>query len=86
MAAKGWQRAFDDPDCWDPPLRAGLISRRIDLGQDATQILGSILSRFRQALVGWCIIIERATALGRLWRHESGTYLKLTDSGAALFA
>jgi hypothetical protein len=21
-----------------------------------------------------------------LWRHESGTYLKLTDSGAALFA
>jgi hypothetical protein len=30
--------------------------------------------------------IERATALGWLWRHESGTYLKFTDSGAALFA
>ena len=30
--------------------------------------------------------IERAIALGWLWIHESGTYLKFTDSGAALFA
>jgi hypothetical protein len=30
--------------------------------------------------------IERAIVLGWLWRHESGTYLKFTDSGAALFA
>ncbi len=30
--------------------------------------------------------IARAIALGWLWRHESGTYLKFTDSGAALFA
>jgi hypothetical protein len=30
--------------------------------------------------------IERAVALGWLWLHESGTYLKFTDSGAALFA
>jgi hypothetical protein len=30
--------------------------------------------------------IEPAVALGWLWRHESGTYLKFTDSGAALFA
>jgi hypothetical protein len=29
--------------------------------------------------------IERAKALGWLRRHESGTYLKFTDSGAALF-
>jgi hypothetical protein len=27
--------------------------------------------------------IERAIALGWLWRHESGTYVKFTDSGAA---
>jgi hypothetical protein len=27
--------------------------------------------------------IQRAVALGWLWRHESGTYLKFTDSGAA---
>jgi hypothetical protein len=30
--------------------------------------------------------IERAIALGWLWQHESGTYVKFTDSGAALFA
>jgi len=28
----------------------------------------------------------RAIVLGWLWRHESGTYVKFTDSGAALFA
>jgi len=30
--------------------------------------------------------IERAIALGWIWRHESGTYVKFTDSGTALFA
>jgi hypothetical protein len=30
--------------------------------------------------------IERAIELGWLSRHESGTYVKFTDSGAALFA
>jgi hypothetical protein len=30
--------------------------------------------------------IECAIALGWLWRHESGTYVRFTDSGAALFA
>ena len=28
--------------------------------------------------------IERAIALGWLWRHESGTYVRFTDSGAVL--
>jgi hypothetical protein len=30
--------------------------------------------------------IERAIALGWLWLHESGTYVRFTDAGAALFA
>jgi hypothetical protein len=30
--------------------------------------------------------IARAIALGWLWRHESGTYVKFADAGAALFA
>ena len=30
--------------------------------------------------------VERAVALGWIWRHESGSYLKFTNSGAALFA
>ena len=30
--------------------------------------------------------IERAIALGWLWRRESGTYVRFTDSGSAMFA
>jgi hypothetical protein len=30
--------------------------------------------------------IARAIAKGWLWRHESGTYVRFTDNGAALFA
>ena len=30
--------------------------------------------------------IERAIALGWQWWHESGSYLKFTEAGAALFA
>jgi hypothetical protein len=30
--------------------------------------------------------IERAIALGWLWRHDSSTYAKFTNSGAAMFA
>jgi hypothetical protein len=30
--------------------------------------------------------IERAVALGWLWRHDSGTLVKFTDNGAAMFA
>ena len=29
--------------------------------------------------------IECAIALGWIWMHESGTYVRFTDSGAALF-
>ena len=41
--------------------------------------LGGTASDFRAG-------IERAIALGWLWLHESGTYLKFTDKGAELFA
>jgi hypothetical protein len=34
----------------------------------------------------FCAGIARAIALGWLWLHESGTYVKFTDNGAALFA
>jgi hypothetical protein len=33
-----------------------------------------------------CAGIARAIALGWLWLHESGTYVKFTDNGAALLA
>lgn len=31
-------------------------------------------------------LLDYAIANGWLWLHESGTYVKLTDAGAALFA
>jgi hypothetical protein len=40
---------------------------------------GGTPNQFRAALA-------RAIKLGWLSKHESGTYLKFTDSGAALFA
>jgi hypothetical protein len=30
--------------------------------------------------------LERAIANGWLWLHESGTYVKFTEAGAAMFA
>jgi hypothetical protein len=30
--------------------------------------------------------LERAIAQGWLWLHESGTYVKFTEAGAAMFA
>jgi hypothetical protein len=30
--------------------------------------------------------IERAVALGWLWRHEGGTYVRFTEKGAEMFA
>jgi hypothetical protein len=30
--------------------------------------------------------IERAIALGWIWRHESGTYVRFTDNGAEMLA
>ena len=39
-----------------------------------------------EALQDGRIYVERAIMLGWLWRHGSGTYVKFTDSSAALFA
>ena len=30
--------------------------------------------------------LDRAIAKGRLWKHESGTYVKFSQAGAELFA
>jgi hypothetical protein len=40
---------------------------------------GGTPDQFRAALA-------RAIALGWLWRHESGTYVRFTEAGANLFA
>ena len=51
----------------------------IELVNGAFLEAGGTPDQFRAALA-------RTISLGWLWRHESGTYVKFTDSGAALFA
>jgi hypothetical protein len=42
--------------------------------------------RFADPHVAARKLVEIAIALGWVWRHESGTYVKFTDAGAALLA
>ena len=51
----------------------------IELVNGAFLEAGGTPDQYRSALA-------RAITLGWLWWHESGTYVKFTDSGAALFA
>jgi len=51
----------------------------IELVNGAFLEAGGTPDQFRAALA-------RAIALGWLWRHESGTYVRFTEAGADLFA
>jgi hypothetical protein len=59
------------------PVQDGRIF--IELVNAAFLAAGGTPDQYRAALA-------RAISKGWLWRHESGTYVKFTDSGAALFA
>jgi hypothetical protein len=44
-------------------------------------------SETARARINWMFTTDKARAdKGWLWLHESGTYVKLTDAGAAMFA
>jgi hypothetical protein len=76
---------FADPDVAARKLVE--IANAIEAVQDGrifielinTPFLGGTPDQFRAALA-------RAIALGWLWRHESGTYVRFTEAGANLFA
>ena len=51
----------------------------IELVNEPFQAAGGSTDQFRAA-------IERAVALGWIWRHESGTYVRFTEKGAGMFA
>jgi hypothetical protein len=81
------QNEFTDPDT--AARRLVEIANAIEPVQDGRIYIEIINDRFLrdsgtpdQFRVG----IARAIALGWLWRHESGTYLKFTPAGAELFA
>jgi hypothetical protein len=81
------ERPFSDPDAAARKLAE--IANAVEAVQDGRIYIelvngafleaGGTPDQFRAALA-------RTISLGWLWRHESGTYVKFTDSGAALFA
>jgi hypothetical protein len=81
------QSQFSDPDVAARKLVE--IANGIEAVQDGRIFIelvngaflgaGGTPDQYRAALA-------RAISKGWLWRHESGTYLKFTESGAALFA
>jgi len=61
-------------------VTAEILSTHIlDLARSGKRLDGRSPDQYRAALA-------RAIALGWLWLHESGTYVKFTEAGADLFA
>jgi hypothetical protein len=52
----------------------------------ATSDRGPFLYQLKGTPVEYKAGLERAIANGWLWLHESGTYVKFTEAGAAMFA
>ena len=81
------ERPFGDPDAAARRLNRDRERRRSRAGRSdlhragecAVLAVGGTGDDFRAG-------IECAIALGWIWMHESGTYVKFTDAGAALFA
>jgi hypothetical protein len=80
-------RLFTDPDAAARKLVE--IANGIEAVQDGRIYIERINAAFLEAGATpdhYRAALARAISKGWLWRHESGTYLKFTESGAALFA
>jgi hypothetical protein len=80
-------RAFADPDAAARKLIE--IANGVEAVQDGRIYIERVNAPFLAAGGSgddFRAGVERAIALGWLWLHESGTYLRFTDAGAALFA
>jgi hypothetical protein len=80
-------RPFADPDAAARKLIE--IANATEPVQDGRLYIELINAAFFNAggtLAEYRAGIERAIAMGWLWRHESGTYVKFTPAGAELFA
>jgi hypothetical protein len=89
--AEGWSRdvseeiANDLQNVWSDPdeLSTG-IQEFIGATKEKPQQPSSPSELVYDTAIG-PRVIARAIAIGLLWRHESGTYVKFTDSGAASY-
>ena len=66
------------------------IANAVDPVQDGRihieKINWPFLSEFKGSVAEYSAGLRLAIERGWLWMHESGTYVKLTEAGAAMFA
>ena len=81
-------RPFADPDAAARKLME--LANAFEPVQDGRIYIEKINGPFLYQLKGtpaeYKAGLERAIANGWLWLHESGTYVKFTEAGAAMFA
>jgi hypothetical protein len=81
-------RPFADPDAAARKLLE--LARAFEPVQDDRIYIEKINAPFLYQLKGtpaeYKAGLDRAIANGWLWLHESGTYVKFTEAGAAMFA
>ena len=81
-------RPFADPDTAARELME--LANAFEPVQDGRIYIEKINGPFLYQLKGtpaeYKAGLERAIANGWLWLHESGTYVKFTEAGAAMFA
>jgi hypothetical protein len=81
-------RPFADPDATARELME--LANAFEPVQDGRIYIEKINAPFLYQLKGTPVEykagLERAIANGWLWLHESGTYVKFTEAGAAMFA
>jgi hypothetical protein len=73
-------RPFADPEIADS------VERVQDGRIHIEKVNWPFLSEFKGSPAEYGAGLKLAIEPGWLWMHESGTYVKLTESGAALFA
>jgi hypothetical protein len=82
------QRTFSDPDAAARKLIE--LANAVEPVQDGRIYIEKINEPFIYQLKGtpaeYKAGLDRAIANGWLWLHESGTYVKFTEAGAAMFA
>jgi hypothetical protein len=81
-------RPFADPEAAARKLME--LANAVEPVQDGRihieKINGPFLFQLKGTPAEYMVGLERASAKGWLWLDESGTYVKLTEAGAALLA
>jgi hypothetical protein len=81
-------RPFADPDVAARKIIE--IANGVEAAQDGRihieKISGPFLYQLKGTVAEYKAGLDRAISNGWLWLHDSGTYVKFTESGAIMFA